>query len=146
MVKESKAVALESLNKLNVQLELDINVGDINFNEGFVKMVDSYLKNNIYMNASALHLYSKLFRRSVARGRKKVQPGAVSRRVHKNGSRQKQDTSKKNITLPHRLITRKRKHNFSLNISKSEQCPKKSGRTMLTSTAYPLIRSKNMKN
>ena len=70
-------MALESLNELNVQLELDINVGDVNFNKEFVKMVDSYLKNNISMNASALHSYSKLFKRSVARGRIKVQPGAV---------------------------------------------------------------------
>ena len=42
-----------------------------------------------------------------------MQLGAVTRRVHKNGTRQKQDTTKKEITLPTRLVKLKRRHKFA---------------------------------
>ena len=49
---------------------------------------------NVSQNSSSLSYYSKTYLDS-GRGKIKVQPTAVSRRKFKNGSRQKEDTSRK---------------------------------------------------
>ena len=64
--------------------------GDNSFNEGLIKMVESYKKGTRSKNSSSLHSYGKRFELAVARGRNlKVQPEAVKRRKYRNGSRNK---------------------------------------------------------
>ena len=141
---ENKANAQESVDRLTEKMRKDIEVGDVNFNKGLIRMTKAYLENSISVNASALHCFSKTFRENCVRGRIKVQPGAVSRRKHKNGSRQKQDNHRKNITLPHRVLTKKRGHVFNENMLNNQACPKKAGRSMISNTTYP--KKKKTKN
>ena len=140
---ENKANAQKCVDRLTEKLRKDIEVGDVNFNKGLMKITKAYLENSISVNASALHCFSKTFRENSVRGRIKVQPGAVSRRTHKNGSRQKQDNHRKNITLSHQILTKKRGHVFSEHMSKNQACPKKARRSMISNTTYPKKKKTN---
>ena len=67
-----------------------------------------------------------------------MQPTVVSRRKLKNGSRQKQDTSRKRkLELPNRRVTLKREHNFAKIVKCNKPWAKKFGRTMSSITTYP---------
>ena len=76
-----------------------------------------------------------------------MQPAAVSRRVKKDRSRQKQDNShRKKLKLPKRRITTKRQHNISKFIDTNEPAAKMdavwyrsmdAGRSMVSVITYP---------
>ena len=59
---ENKANAQESVDRLTEKMRKDIEVGDVNFNKGLIRMTKAYLENSISVNASALHCFSKTFR------------------------------------------------------------------------------------
>ena len=92
---------------------------------------------------SAFHLFGtdKVVRAGVnsqgvlkkSRGKISVQPGAVQRRKRKCGSRQQQSSGRKvGLSIP--VPKKKRAHDFSENVKRNENVPKKAGRTMLSKT------------
>ena len=115
---------------------------DTNFNKSFIKFEDKYKKMNVSQNSSLLSCYGKTHLNSL-RGIIKVQPTAVSRRKFKNGSRQKQDTSRKRkLKLPNRRVTLKREHNLAKIVKFNKPSAKSSGRTMSSTTTYPTRKEK----
>ena len=97
---------------------------------------------NMSQNSSSLSCYGKTYLDSL-RGKIKVQPTAVSRRMFKNGSRQKQDTSqKRKLELPNRKVTLKREHNFAKVVKFNKPSAKKSGRTVSSTTTYSTRKEK----
>ena len=97
---------------------------------------------NVSQNSSLLSCYGKTHLNSL-RGKIKVQPTAVSRRKFKNGSRQKQDTSRKRkLELPNRIVTLKREHNLAKIVKFNKPSAKSSGRTMSSTTTYPTRKEK----
>ena len=128
--------ALDALNHLYKKMVDDVNVGDRTYNEGVLKMVKSYDRNSMMTNASSMHCFSKSFESSVSRGANlKVQPTSVSRRTFRNGSRNKQDTKKKN-ELPHRPVYAKRDHNASEAIEMRQPFAKGHGNSMSSFCKY----------
>ena len=94
-------------------------------------------------NSSLLSCYGKTYLDARKRGKIKVQPAAVSRRISKNGSRQKQDTNRKRkLELPNRRISTKRDHNLGKLIKLNVPPAKKSGHTMVSNTTYPVRKEK----
>ena len=118
-------------------------MNDSNFNKSIIKFKDRYTKMNRNQNSSLLSCYGKTFLDARKRGKIKVQPAAVSRRISKNGSRQKQDTNRKRkLEFPNRKISTKRDHNIGKIIKLNVPPAKKSGRTMISSTTYPARKEK----
>ena len=139
--------ALAALDKIYNHMKDDIGKGDRNFNEAIIKFERKYSNLNIGQNATALSCYGKTFCNPTKRGKIKVQPAAVSRRLKKNGSRQKQDSSRcKKMELPERRITKKREHSISKVIEANQPAAKKAGRSMLSiSTSKKRVKSKTDK-
>ena len=97
---------------------------------------------NVNQNSSSLSCYGKTYLDSL-RGKIKVQPTAVSRRRFKNGSRQKQDASRKRKLEPsNRRVALKKEHNFAKTVKFDKQSAKKSARTMSSTTTYPTGKEK----
>ena len=110
---------------------------DTNFNKSSIKFEDRYKKMNVSQNSSSLSCYGKTYLDS-RRGKIKMQPTSVSRRTLKNGSRQKQHTSRKRkLELPNRRVTLKREHNFAKIVKCNKPSTKKLGSTMSSITTYP---------
>ena len=123
-----------------------INNNDSSFHKSVTKFSKNFKKLNLLQNTSCLSSYGKTFLCASARGKIKVQPAAVARRKSKNGSRQKQDTSiKKQLNLPIRKQSVKRKHNLSQNVAMNQAPAKKAGRTMVSCTTYPKKKVKSEK-
>ena len=81
---------------------------------------------NVSENTSCLSSYGKMFLNPSARGKIKVQPTAVARKKKRNGSRQKQDSSRKRkLELPNRKIDVKRTHCLSKIIDMNQAPAKK---------------------
>ena len=134
--------ALSLFQEFHSEVLDQIKKNDSNFNKCIIKFVHSYKKMNVSQNSSCLSSYGKMFSKSLARGRIKVQPAAVSRRRVFNGSRQKQDSSRKRkLDLPHRKQNKKRPHKLSENIANNELPAKKAGRTM-TSVTRCIVKKK----
>ena len=98
---------------------------------------------NVSQNSSSLTYYGKTYLDSW-KEKIKVQPIAVfSRRKFKNGSRQKQDTSRKRkLELPNRRVTLKWKQNFAKIVKFNKLSAKKSGRTVSSTTTYLIRKEK----
>ena len=89
---------------------------------------------NVCQSSSSLSCNGKTYLDS-RRGETKVQPNAFSRREFKNGSRQKQDTSRKRkLELPNRRVTLKREHNFVKTVKFNKPSAKKYDSTMSSTT------------
>ena len=90
---------------------------------------------NVCQNSSSLSCYGKTYLDS-RRAKTKVQPTAFCRRKFKNGSRQKQDTSRKRkLELPNRRV--KREHNFFKTVKFNKPSAKKYDSTMSSATTLP---------
>ena len=97
---------------------------------------------NVNQNSSSLSCYGKTYLDSL-RGKIKVQPTAVSRKRLKNGSRQKQDASRKRkLESPNTRVALKTEHNFAKTVKFDKPSAKKSGRTMSSTTTYPTRKEK----
>ena len=91
---------------------------------------------NLTQNSSSLICYGNTYLNS-RKGKIKVQPSAVSRSNFKNGSRQKQDTSRKRrLELFNRRATPKRELNFANIVKFDKLSAKKSDPTMSSTTTY----------
>ena len=97
---------------------------------------------NVCQSSSSLSCNGKTYLDS-RRGETKVQPNAFSRREFKNGSRQKQDTSRKRkLELPNRRVTLKREHNFVKTVKFNKPSAKKYDSTMSSTTTLPTKKNK----
>ena len=135
--------ALSLFGEFSSDVLAQINKSDSNFNKCLIKLIRSYKKMNTAQNSSCLSSYGKMFLKASTKGRIKVQPAAVSRRKVFNGSRQKQDcTRKRKLDLPYRKQNKKRNHNLSENIANNQLPAKKAGRTMTSVTRCPLKKKK----
>ena len=120
-----------------------IETGDTNFHNAIIKFASSYTKMGLSQAVSSLCCFGKNFLDVRFKGKIKVQPAAVSRRRHKNGSRQKVDKSRKRkLELPNRKLTVKREHKLSKLIESDKPPAKKAGRTMISVTTYPKRKNK----
>ena len=97
---------------------------------------------NVCQSSSSLTCNGKTYLDS-RRGETKVQPNAFSRREFKNGSRQKQDTSRKRkLELPNRRVTLKREHNFVKTVKLNKPSAKKYDSTMSSTATLPTKKNK----
>ena len=122
--------ALESLNTVYEVLREKIENGNIEIARGVNVLAKRCHKMNQNQLISSLYSFGGAFVNR-SKGKIRVQPTAVSRRKSKTGSRSKQST------LPHRLVTIKRRHNISEAIQNNVQSAKKAGRAMKSTTTYP---------
>ena len=100
-----------------------------------MKFGATYNKLNLAQNS-----YEKSFWNSNKSGKIRVQPAAVSRRVKKDGSGQKQDNShRKKLKLPKRRIKTIRQHNISKFINTNKPAAKKSQDNLSQEKKQPLI-------
>ena len=132
--KELKDQARAAWEAMSERVLADIDKGDFEYNKGVVKMNKIHAACSLARNASHFHAFRTQRRRRDTIG---VQPNSVSRRRTHNGSRKKVDSANKSKTLPHRPVSKKKPHNFTLCLNKNVPCAKKAGRVMKSMTSYP---------
>ena len=118
-----------------------LHEGNKEFRKSVDKFLTRYNKFSSNQRNSALQSFGTVFV-SKRKGKIKVQPTAVSRRVSKVGSHQRQSNNKTK-PLPNRKITLKRKHNLSEAVNANVASAKKARRPMLSNTKYPQKKKKS---
>ena len=126
---------LETFDQFYHSVVTDLQNGDGEFRKSVDKFLTRYDKFSLNQKKSALQSFGTTFI-GKSRGKIKVQPTAVSRRVSKIGSRQRQSNNKTKV-LPNRRITLKRKHKLSEVVDLNVPSAKKAGRSMISNTKYP---------
>lgn len=109
--------------------------GNQELRKSMEKFLGRYEKFSTNQRNSALQSFGTVFV-GKSKGRIKVQPTAVSRRVSQIGSRQRQ-SNKRTKPLPERRITLKRKRKLAECVNLNVPSAKKAGTTMKSNTKYP---------
>ena len=138
---------LEEFDNATSFLRQKIGCGNNGLETGIVKFSRRIHRLSENQLISALNTFGSNFL-SKSRRKIKVQPGSVSRRRSKIGSRTKQDSrgSRSSLSLPTRQISTKRKHCISDVINANQPSAKKAGRSMTSITRHFKSKGKNKNN
>ena len=135
---------LDSFDQFYHNVVEDLQNGDEEFRKSMKIFLARYSKFSPNQRNSALQSFGTVFV-GKSRGKNKVQPTAVSRRVSQIGSRQRQSNNKIKA-LPKRRITLKRKHKLADVVDLNVASAKKAGTSMKIKTKYPKKKAKKQEN